>query len=282
MLNVDIVRFKNLSELWKGIAAVQRPRRYFAGGTDLVVLAKAGIGVPCTWVDLTPLKELKRIYEDKEAIFLGAGLSLLELEESDLVRRWAPALSDVFPEFAGPPIRGSATLGGNCANASPAGDSLPALYAEEARVVLERFGKRRELPIENFILGPRKTALRPDELLLGFSVPKRPHKGAFLKLGPRKGLAIAKASVAAAVVLEDGLVKKLRVALGAAGPTVIRSRRVEALLEGRALSSANIERARALAGEEARPITDHRSSAEYRRAMCGVLLGRILERFSRC
>lgn len=281
MLDIDILQPKSLNELWKTVSKLGNSFRYLAGGTDLVVVAKHGIGTPCTWIDITKIKELKKIEQKSNSIFIGALVTYAEIEESELIQKWAPALYAVPPEFASPPIRSLATLGGNCANASPAGDGLPALYVEGAKVVLKLKNFTREVPIEKFFLGPRKTVLKKNELIVGFRIAKKPYtKGTFLKIGPRKGLAIAKASLALSLRSNgSGTIQDIKIALGAVGPTVLRASKTEALLLGQKIDDESIKKAQELVQTEASPITDHRSTAEYRRAMCGVLLARALKRF---
>lgn len=281
MLDVEILRPRNLPEAFRMISKIRGNFRYLAGGTDIVVAAKRGGGVPAVWVDISQISEMKRIEEKNGHIFIGGLATYAEISESAIVRRWAPSLFSVCPEFASPPVRSLATLGGNCANASPAGDGIPTLYAEQAHAVLVLRGRKREVPIEEFFLGPRKTILRPGEIFYGVKIPKWGHQGFFLKIGPRKGLAIAKASLGLAVDL-NGKVKKIRIALGAVGPTVLRARETESYLCGKALTQESLREARRLIQEEVMPITDFRSTADYRWAMTGVLLERALRRAASC
>jgi CO/xanthine dehydrogenase FAD-binding subunit len=274
---VRIVQPGSLRDLWEALPKLKGPHAFLSGGTDLVVRAKHFGDTPPLWVDLSRLDELKKIEAKKDHLFIGGRVTWAEIEHSPLVREWAPAVYAVWAEFASPPVRTLATLGGNCANASPAGDGIPSLYAEEAVLVLVRFGKKREVPVEKFFTGPRRTVLEKDELLYGIKVPKWPgHRAAFMKLAPRRGLAIAKAAVAVAVELAGGRVKKARIALGAVGPTVARVRAAEDYLQGKALDEKAASEAGRLASEAAKPITDHRSTAEYRKAMAGVLTKRAL------
>ncbi len=283
MIDVEIVQPKSLPELWRTLSKLRGPYRYLAGGTDLVVVAKHGVGVPCTWVDISAIKELKKIEDKKDCISVGALVTYAELSESDKIAKWAPSLFAVCPEFASPPIRSLATAGGNCANASPAGDGIPAYYAEGAQVVLKLKSAVRRVPIEKFFLGPRKTVLKKDELVYALELPKKKGwTGAFYKVGPRKGLAIAKASMAVCAKITDGIIDDIRIALGAVGPTVLRAVKTETLLKGRAWSSDLSARAQETVQTECSPITDHRSTADYRRAMTGVMLKRVLARLDLC
>jgi CO/xanthine dehydrogenase FAD-binding subunit len=192
---------------------------------------------------------------------------------SPLVARWAPALPPACAVIGGPQIRNRGTLGGNLANASPAADTVPALFAVDATVEVCSVSERRELKVAELFLGPRQTSLQPDELIVAVRVPRRPRlRGAFLRLGQRQAQAISKVSVAVTASFDDGKPDFVRVAYGAVAPTVIRAPEAERLLlEG---GDAALEQALEAAREAVRPIDDLRSTAEYRRAMSGVLLRR--------
>jgi xanthine dehydrogenase FAD-binding subunit len=169
------------------------------------------------------------------------------------------------------------TLGGNLATASPAGDSLPALYALGAEVELASAAGWRRLPVGEFILGPGRTALRPGEVIAAVLAPAargfdRQH---YQKVGQRRALAISIASLAALVQTEGGVVRRARLAWGSLGPTVVVSPRAEQLMAGRPLTPEGL----APAAEEARravaPISDLRAGAEHRRALAGNLVLRL-------
>jgi CO/xanthine dehydrogenase FAD-binding subunit len=206
--------------------------------------------------------------------------SFAELAENP---RCPPLLRAAALGVGAPGIRNAGTIGGNICNASPAGDSLPPLYLYDAALVLASPGENgdplyRRLPVEEFILGVKRTALGPGELLAALEIPPADFSHyAYEKAGARKSQAISKVSFAAAALVRDGRVRDFRAAFGAAGPVVVRCRDIEQTLlgaEAAALGSGNgitVETVRAY-GERLRPIDDQRSTAEYRRAVCLNLL----------
>ncbi len=271
-----IVKPPNLKELWKLLPGLPSARRYLAGGTDIVTADNAGAEHSECWIDISGIPELLGIKETAGSVFIGSGVKIAEIAASKAARRWCPALTAAIPHFASPSLRNMATLGGNAANASPCADGVCALISEGAYVLLATKGGRRRLPLKDIFLGPKRTTLKKDELITGFEVPKRPHAGAYLKLGPRSYFGISKAAVAVAAELSGGAVKKARVALGSVAPVPLYAAKTSAWLAGRKLSAPVIEEACELVKTEVSPITDTRSEAAYRREMCGVLLGRAL------
>jgi CO/xanthine dehydrogenase FAD-binding subunit len=193
--------------------------------------------------------------------------------ESPLVREHAPALPQACGVIGGPQIRNRGTLGGNLANASPAADTVPALYVADAVVEIGSVSSRREVPIAGFFTGRRRTVLAQDELILGVRIPRRPGvRAVFRRLGQRQAQAISKVSVAVAMSFREGRPDHVRVALGAVAPTVVRAVETERILvEG---GHTALLRAREIVKKEISPIDDLRSTREYRRAMAGILLER--------
>jgi carbon-monoxide dehydrogenase small subunit/xanthine dehydrogenase small subunit len=257
----------------------QRPGqvRPIAGGTDVLVRARDGQVAKETLFDITAVPELLGIDDRGDHLWIGAAMTHTEMMESPLVAQWAPALPAACGVIGGPQIRNRGTLGGNLANASPAADTVPPLYAADALVEIASIYARRAVPIAELFPGPRQTVLEADELILGVRIPKRPGvRGAFLRLGQRQAQAISKVSVAVALTFKDGKPDWVRVALGAVAPTVIRARQAEAaLLDG---GWGGLQKAKAAVREEVRPIDDLRSTREYRREMAGVLLERAVRR----
>ncbi|MBI4350512.1 MAG: xanthine dehydrogenase family protein subunit M [Elusimicrobia bacterium] len=272
-----IVKPSNLKELWKMLPGLPARRRYLAGGTDLVTAGVAGVEHSECWIDIGDLPELGSIKEAAGSLFIGSGVKISEIESSKAAARWCPALVAAIPHFASPSLRNMATLGGNAANASPCADGACSLVAEGASVLLALKGKKRRLPLVDFFLGPKLTALKKDELILGFEIRKRRHAGAYLKLGPRAYFGISKAAVAVTAELSGGAVKRVRVALGSVAPVPLYAARTSAFLADKKLSAETIAEASALVRTEASPITDTRSEAAYRLDMCGVLLERALK-----
>jgi xanthine dehydrogenase iron-sulfur cluster and FAD-binding subunit A len=251
----------------------QEPLRTpLAGGTDVLVQAKDGTR-SLDVIDITGIAELRAIEERDGALWIGAGATHTDLMRSALVARYAPALPQACAVIGGPQIRNRGTIGGNLANASPAADTVPALYVAEAVVEIAGADGRRELPVESFCRGRRETALEGGELIAGVRIPRRDGvRGTFLRLGQRQAQAISKVSVAVAWQGTAEKPERVRVAYGAVAPTVVRAPAAEALLEARGVGA--LAEACAAAADAVRPIDDLRSTARYRRAMVGVLLDR--------
>ena len=253
--------------------------RPLAGGTDIMVRAKDGMQSRAALLDLTAVPELKGIEERGGHLWIGAGTTHTEALRSPLVGRYAPALPQACAVIGGPQIRNRGTVGGNLANASPAADTVPALFAADAVVELVSVSDRRQVAIADFFTGPRRSVLAPDELILGVRVPRREGvRAAFLRLGQRRAQAISKVSVAVAMTFQGGRPEWVRVALGAVAPTVIRAPRAEAaLLSG---GHEGLRLAREAVRVEVEPIDDLRSTREYRREMAAVLLERAVRRLA--
>jgi carbon-monoxide dehydrogenase small subunit/xanthine dehydrogenase small subunit len=274
-----LFRPRSLEEALEVLAQRHGEVRPLAGGTDLLVRAKDGAVRRDAFFDLTGVAELRGIRERDGHLWIGAATTHAELMESPLVARHAPALPAACAVIGGPQIRNRGTIGGNLANASPAADTVPPLYAADAVVEIVSVSDRREVAIADLALGPGRTVLAPDELIVGIRVPRRTGvRGTFLRLGQRQAQAISKVSVAVALTFQDGKPDWVRVAFGAVAPTVIRGLETErALLAG---GQEALRSAREAAKAEVRPIDDLRSTAAYRREMAGVLLERAVRRLA--
>lgn len=254
-------------------------RRILAGGTDLLVQAKEGVVAEEILVDLTGVEELRGIQARDGTIRIGAAVTHAEIAESSLLRRHVPALPLAAVWIGSAQIRSRGTIGGNIVNASPAGDLLPALYACGAVVHIRSRTGRRSLPIGEFILAPRKTALRRGEIVTHVAVPKARGRalGAFVKVGARRALAISKVMVGVhAVAGRDGKIASIGIGLGAVAPTILRAREAEKILSGRAVTPEAAVEAGALAAAASRPIDDVRSTADYRRKVTAAAVERAL------
>lgn len=268
----------SLDDLWAAIAA--RPQaRLFAGGTDVLVHVHQGRVAATDLIGLERVAALQGVREDGAWMEIGAATPLARLIDDARIAHAFPALTAAMRTIGGPAIRNMATLGGNLCTASPAGDSLPALYVLDAELVLRSREGSRQLPIREFILGPGRTALRPGEILTALRV-RRDHGYTlqhFEKVGQRQAHAIAIASLAVCATLaEDGTVRAARCAWGSVGPTMVESDAVQAALIGQPLSAASLADAAAAAREAVKPIDDIRASAAYRRQVAGNLLFRLI------
>lgn len=277
MIDIKYKRARSLAEAQE-LATKARGGSYFlCGGTDLIVKSKAGKIKPSTWIDISKLPELKALDDREDHVYIGAATTYRQLEFSPVIRRDLPCLHQAVLEVGSPQIRALGTLGGNFANASPAGDGIPPFYAMSGQMVLAGPQGTREVSCESFFRGPGRTVLAPGEVIVGFKVPKwAGHRAQFLKLGPRRSLSIAKVSCALALEVVDGKMKNVRIGLGAVAPTVIRGLKAERFLEGKTPKNEVYEEACRLTQLEVTPLTDYRSTAEYRREMAGMLVKRAL------
>jgi xanthine dehydrogenase small subunit len=235
-----------------------------AGCTDLYVSLNFGALEDTRFLNLWALGGLRAIEERGDVLRIGALATHTDLIRSPLVRRRVPMLAAAAREVGGVQIQNRGTLGGNVANASPAGDTLPVLAAAEAIVVLRSAAGTRRVPFTRLYTGYRQSVRRPDELIVGFEIPAVRGRQWFRKVGTRAAQAISKIVVAG--VASD----TPRIALGSVAPTVIRATRTEQALAG----GASLDEAQRILGQEIAPIDDIRSTAEYRRRVASNLLAR--------
>ncbi|HOT29652.1 MAG TPA: xanthine dehydrogenase family protein subunit M [Candidatus Ozemobacteraceae bacterium] len=247
-----------------------------AGGTDLIVKWKNGLLPGLTdLVDLGALS-LNRISAEGGKLRIGSSCTMEQIRNNPLVLGRFPTLVSAVGQIGALQIRHAATLGGNVANASPAGDSIPALMVLEAAVVLGGPNGRRTVAIGDFFTGPGKTVMQKGEFIEAFELPDRVTKGCFLKLGERLAHAISKVSLALATWDGPGGKRTVRIAMGAVAPKVIRATAAEQLLESQAwpLPAELLDKAAQAASDAATPIDDIRSVKGYRKKMAGVLLAK--------
>lgn len=251
-----------------------------AGGTDFMLPgALAGLARGLL-LDLSRVEGLEGVRLRDDVIELGAATTVATLADDPAVSRHLPALASAARLFGAPAIRNRATLGGNLAGGSPAADLPPPLLALGAVVILASTAGEREVPIEVFTTGYRKTQRRIDELIVAVRVPlPAPHTHqAFFKAGTRRAQSIARASVAAVARVDtDGTLRGVRLAAGSVAPVPILLPQTMQLLEGRRLGAALIDEAGRVAAAEITPIEDVRSNIAYRR----YVTGRLVERFLR-
>lgn len=249
------------------------------GGTDLIVKMKSGLADPKCLLDISDLEPLREIRDEDGRICIGTAVTESELLESPLIQQRLPLLSQVLSKLGSIQIRNRGTLGGNLVNASPAADSAIPLLLYDAEVVLQSADGERSLRTEEFLLGPGKTALGKGEFLreIVIPIPRADYTPFYHKVGRRKALTIAIASVGALLRMSDGAIEEIRLAAGSVAPTPIRLRRVEERMTGESLTPELIEEARALTADSVSPITDVRASADYRRTVTADLVTSFLE-----
>jgi carbon-monoxide dehydrogenase medium subunit len=254
---------------------------FLAGGTDLIVQIERGRIAPRHVVGLHRVPGLTGI-EVNGRIVLGARVTHRSLERAPELAGALRCLIEGAEVIGGHQVRNVGTVGGNLVNASPAADLAPCLLALDGTVTLVGPDGERELPVERFLLGPNRTARRPDELLTRVSLPALPARAAtaFLKAGRRRAMEISVVCVAARLTLDASLERCLeaRVALGAVAPTAVRAHQAERALEGQPVGGEAFRRAAEAAQEACRPIDDVRASAAFRQHLVGVLVRRALDR----
>jgi CO/xanthine dehydrogenase FAD-binding subunit len=263
------------------LLATHGPRaKLLAGGTDLLVDLKSAAHAPEIVVDISRASDLGGIELTEQGLRIGALATHSAVMDSPLVREHFPALVDASHTVGAVQTRNLGTLAGNLVTCVPSMDGGPTLLALETIVTVASSAGRRQMPLSEFFIGPRKTALKPDEMLLDMVIPRKNlgKPTAFLKFGLRKGQALALVNVAASAWIDPQrqTFTEPRIALGAVAPTVIRTPKAEAWLDGRRADPEAMAEAGRIAAGEAKPISDFRASAGYRRDLIQVLTARAL------
>lgn len=268
----------SLDEAVRIMADPDAPAVAVAGCTDLLVVDHAHGRCHPAVVDLLRLPELRGVREDDGVIDVGAACSFTELRGDPLICSHLPSLAAAAATIGGWQIQNRATIGGNIANASPAGDSLPVLLALDARLILHGPHGPRELPYDGFHSGYRTTALRPGELIVRIRIPRpaATARQAFKKVGTREAQAISKVVVAMKANSAGGVLSGVRVAAGSVAATPVRLLHTESALEGCLPDAAAADAAADAARSEIQPLDDVRSSARYRRWVLGNVIRRMV------
>lgn len=253
--------------------------RFVAGGTDVLVLKRAGRLDFQALISLRRVQELQGISQDKDMVRIGGGTTLTHIMRSDLARGKLPALHDAVSVMGCTQMRNLATVGGNVMSAVSSGDTIPPLLALEAVCRLASLKGQRTVPLADFFPGPRQTNAQDGEVLLAleFPAPQADCGMAFYKLGRRAALDLAVVSICILLELEAGgkRIAKARAAAGAVGPTPLRLRAAEEKLTGAAPSEEAFAAAAEAALAEAKPWDDVRASRWYREEMIKVVLPRV-------
>lgn len=263
----DLLEPRSLGDALKMLRD-EGPLRPMAGCTDLYVALNFGTLRPTRFLNLWKLDALRGIEARGQTLRIGALTTYTELISSDVIRRRLPMLAAAAREIGGMQIQNRGTLGGNVANASPAGDTLPVLLAADAVVVLRSAAGTRRVPMTSFYTGYRQTAARPDELIASFEIPRVRGRQWFRKVGTRAAQAIAKI-VVAGVWDAPGSDVRPRLAMGSVAPVPLRLSQTEQALG----NGATLAEAQAILQQEIAPIDDVRSTEGYRRQVAANLLG---------
>ncbi len=278
----EFVAPPNLQEAVKLLA--EQPRQWLpiAGGTDVMVQYAAGTLGARKLLSIWNLPELRRIEVLPGEARIGAGCTYTDLRGHEIVAREFPLLARAASWTGGIANQNRGTLGGNIVNASPAGDSLPALLVYDAELILSSVRGERRVPYRNFHTGYKQMNLAADELIRAICLPRKfsGYASYARKVGARNAQAISKVCIAALGRLENGAVADVRIALGSVAPVPIRLSQSERTLLGKRLDAPMIALAKRTAVSETKPIDDIRSTARYRAAVVSNLVGEFLKRLA--
>ena len=283
MIYPEYIQPHSLKDMWSKIP--RNKKIYFlAGGTDLLCYLRddfIDIEKSC-FVDISLLKEICGIKQYKEYIKIGSRTTFRDISENPVLLKWCQPLNISAKTIGTPQIANRATIGGNIANASPSGDSLPALIALNARVEIANFRNKRLVNITGIFKGPKKTSLANGEIITSILIPKPKLKkglavkGGFKKIGGRRAHIISKISVAIYAGVKGKTIDFINVAMGAVGPTVISVPNVSKILKDKKITPELIKKCILEIQRVISPIDDFRSTADYRKEVTGPLFEQIM------
>lgn len=271
----DYVKPKTLDEALHLLALYKETAKVLAGGTDLIVHLKENLAAPEAVVDLKGIPGLDTIALDGYVLKLGAAVTFSQLIESSLIKTKFPLLWEMARTVASAGVRNRATVAGNICSAVPSADSAAVLQVYEAYVVVQSLRGRKKVSMNDWFTGPKKTVLAPDELVVEIELPlfKTAHGGCYAKLSRYEGEDLAQGGLAVLAFADN----TYKIAFCALGPKPARALRTEEVLNGKKLSDKLISEAGSALLKEISPITDIRSSKEYRVHMTAVMLERALK-----
>jgi CO/xanthine dehydrogenase FAD-binding subunit len=276
--DLDIHSPQSLPELLDLLENYREDAKLLAGGTDLILQYKLKKWAQKHVVNVKEIPGLNQMAYENDHFIIGCNTTLTELLANHEIKQDYRALWDSIHELADVQIRNRGTLAGNICNGSPAADTSPPLLAYQAKVLLKSVQGEREMSLEEFFVGPGKTAIKPNEMMKAVHIPKPPGQTycSFQKLG-RVYDDIALVNAAVQLQFDESLrCISAAIAMGAVGPTTRRAPQAEKILCGERLSDELIERAALQAAEESTPIKDVRASAAYRKKTVGILVERAL------
>jgi carbon-monoxide dehydrogenase medium subunit len=276
MAEVQYKVAKSVKEAASMMAAAKGKGYILAGGTDLLVQMKSGMREPGVIIDVKKIPELVTITEKGGVFKIGAATPAAVLGEHKKLKKAWPGVIEAANLIGSTQVQGRASVGGNLCNASPAADSVPALVSAGATIQIQGPKGKREIPVEKFNTGPGKTSLKPGEIVVSFTLPKRPPKSsdAYLRLIPRTEMDIAVVGVGVSLTMKGDTVAAARVGLGAVAPTVLLVDKAAKALVGSKLDDKSLNAAAAACSAACKPIDDKRGTIKYRTKIAGVLLKR--------
>ncbi|OGR68635.1 MAG: FAD-binding protein [Elusimicrobia bacterium GWC2_61_19] len=272
----EYVKPRDMDEALHVFSLYREKARALAGGTDLVVHLKENLARPEVVVDIKALEELAGFTLKGDVMHIGALVTFADLIDSPLVKAKFPLLWEASLTVASVGVRNRATVAGNICSAVPSADSAPVLAVYDAEVLTRSIRGERRVAIAEWFAGPKKTVLAPDEIVTAveMKLPAKKHAGCYMKLSRYEGEDLAQGGIAALAFADN----TYRLAVCALGPKPARCPKTEAVLNGNKLSDKLVARAKETILQEVSPISDIRSSREYRLHMTQVMLGRVLEK----
>jgi len=255
--------------------------KVIAGGTDLLPAMRNREVTPAYIINVRSIPNLDYIrYTDAEGLKIGALATLYDIESSPIIREKFPMVADAASKIGTPQVRNMGTIGGNLCNAAPSADTAPPLIGLEAKAKINGPNGERVIALEEFFIGPGENALQADEILTEIQIPNPPPhtRGVYLKLPARTMVDLAVVGVAVVITLDDKerSIVDAKIVLGAVAPTPVRARQAEDIIKSKAISRELIEKAAEAAAGEAKPISDLRGSASYRKEMVNTLTKRAI------
>ena len=278
MKKFDYYQPQTLKEAFSFMEKLKGRAKYIAGGTDILVRIKQRAIQPEALVSLRGISTLNNVSHNG-GLSLGSMTPIRDLERDPVIVRDYPALAQAVSLLANPQVRNVATVGGNLCNSAPSADSAPPLMVMGATLKLQGPSGERGVPIDDFFTGPGENCMEAEEALTEIQIPERVDQSgmAFLKLG-RVAQDIAIVNAAALIVMDKKKCGQCRLAVGAVAPVPLRLKKVEKLVEGEEIGPEILDRVGQMVQEEVSPITDVRSTEEYRRIMSGVLIKRAIKK----
>jgi len=250
--------------------------RVIAGGTSLIIMMRQRLLTPKVVISLARIPKFQKItYNTKGGLRIGAGARHRDIELSAAVQKHYPLLQETFRKVAQPRIRNMGTVGGNLAGGDPLTDPGASLIALDAEVTLSSSKGQRRLPLDEFFIDYYQTALEPGELLTEIHVPPPQRPGwCHIKFTPRSIEDFATVGVAITLQARNGTCEDVRLGLNSVSSTIVRAKKAEAVLRGKSIDDATVQKMGEVAATECDPTDDNRGSAEYKREMVKVLVRR--------
>ncbi len=270
---------ETISELSSLLTRYGKEARILAGGTDFLIGLKRGECLPRYVLDISQIPDISELRDQGNRVFVGARVTHTRISESSLIREEAPLLAASASSVGSVQIRNSGTIGGNIVNASPAGDTVPALMALDAEAHIVNSAGERFVPLQALYAGPYRTALAPDEFLFGIRFPKLPAGTGtcFLKLGRRRALSVSRITVGVVLRLDGkGLIREARICPGAMTPVPCRVGRAEEGLLGSVPGAALFQKAGQQVARAVLGMTGPRPSTPYKEPVLIHLVERAL------